>query len=107
MITAWTKNAASVEEAELLKNIILSSTTALDRLRELMAEDEAALTSTETGVKNYDLPNWEYRQADANGYRRCLKAYQKLLTFDQEEIDAARKSVRPNTVTTTPAVGPN
>lgn len=96
MITAWTKNCTSLEDADKLKASILGSKVALTRLRDLMKEDEDALNSREVGSKAYDLPNWEYRQADANGYRRCLREYMKLLNLDQE--DKNEQLVRPNTV---------
>ncbi|SRR5258706_3175255 len=103
MITAWTKNCTSVEEKTKLEASILGSKIALNRVKELMKEDEDALNNREIGSKAYDLPNWEYRQADANGYRRCLKEYQKLLTLDQEDINA-REFVRPEQPTSTPTV---
>lgn len=103
MITAWTKHCTSIEDANKLKASILGSKIALNRLKDLMKEDEDAINSREVGSKVYDLPNWEYRQADANGYRRCLREYQKLLNLDQEELNE-RESVRPATEsTTTPA----
>src|SRR5258706_1724030 len=94
MITAWTKNCKSEEEKIQLETSILGSKTALNRLKELMQEDEDALNNREVSSKTYDLPNWEYRQADANGYHRCLREYMKLLTLDQEDINE-RKFVRP------------
>ena len=94
MITAWTKNCATQEDKQKLEASILGSKIALNRLKDLMKEDEDALNSKEVGSKAYDLPNWEYRQADANGYRRCLREYMKLLNLDQEDINA-REFVRP------------
>ena len=101
MITAWTKNCTSVEEKQKLEASILGSKIALYRLRDLMKEDEDALNSREVGSKVYDLPNWEHRQADSNGYRRCLREYQKLLNLDQEDINE-RKFVRPEQPGLTP-----
>lgn len=101
MITAWTKNCATSEDKAKLEASILGSKIALNRLKDLMKEDEETLNSREIGSKAYDLPNWEYRQADANGYRRCLREYQKLLTLDQEELNA-REFVRPERPNITP-----
>jgi hypothetical protein len=104
MITAWTKNCKTDEDRASLEASILGSRIALNRLRDLMKEDEEGLNNREVNSKTYDLPNWEHRQADANGYRRCLREYQKLLNLDQEDINA-RKFVRPEQPITT--VGPN
>jgi len=104
MITAWTKNTKTPEEKDRLTNSILGSRVVLNRLLELMQEDEAGMNNREVGTDIYNLPNWELRIADANGYRRCLKEYMKLLNLDQEDINE-RKPVRPNTAT--PTVGPN
>lgn len=107
MITAWTKNTKTPEEKDRLTNAILGSRVVLDRLMELMQEDEVGMNNREVGTAIYDLPNWELRVADANGYRRCLKAYMKLINLDQEDINA-REFVRPNTSPTIiPTVGPN
>ena len=83
MISAWTKACKTEEEKERLTNTILGSTVALDRLKELMKEDEEQCVSAELSSKSYDSPNWELRQADSHGYRRCLRYYQKLLNLDQ------------------------
>jgi len=107
MLTVWTKNTKTPEEKDKLTGSILGSTVVLNRLMELMQEDEAGMNNREVGTAIYDLPNWELRVADANGYRRCLRAYMKLINLDQEDINA-RELVRPDPVTTvTPAVGPN
>ena len=101
MITAWTKNCTSEEDKQKLEASILGSKIALNRLRDLMKEDEDAINSREVGSKVYDLPNWEYRQADSNGYRRCLREYMKLLNLDQEDINE-RKFVKPEQPGLTP-----
>lgn len=94
MITAWTKNCSTEDEATKLRASILGSKIALGRLRDLMKEDEDGLNNREVSTKAYDLENWTFRQADANGYRRCLREYQKLLNLDQEDTND-RKLVRP------------
>ena len=90
MITAWIKNAKTPEEADRLTNSILGSTVALDRLSALMQEDLDGMNNREVNTSVYDLPNWELRIADANGYRRCLRTYMNLLNLDQEGISNGR-----------------
>src|SRR6266478_740901 len=86
MITASIKNAKTPEEADRLTNAILGSTVALNRLSDLMQEDLNGMNNREVNTSVYDLPNWELRIADANGYRRCLRTYMNLLNLDQEGI---------------------
>lgn len=84
MKTAWTQGLNDEDSAQLIKQV-KSSTGVLDRLIEIMDRDERALSTQESKSSVYDLPNWEYRQADANGYRRCLREYKQLLTIDPKE----------------------
>lgn len=85
MITAWTKHLKSEEDVQRFKKRLQSSSDVIERIQELMKEDEESLNNREVSPKVYDLSNWDYRQADANGYRRCLREYQKLLTLDQKD----------------------
>lgn len=84
MKTAWTQGLNSEDSAQLVKQL-KSSTGVLDRIIEIMDRDERAILAQESKSSIYDLPNWEYRQADANGYRRCLREYKQLLTIDPKE----------------------
>ena len=81
MISDWTKHLKA-EEKERFRNSVYGSKTVLDRLDDLLSEYEQDLEKTEV---DYNSPNWDYRQADANGYRRCLKKIKQLITLDQEK----------------------
>jgi len=83
MISAWTKHLKTEEEKERFKNSVLGSKLVLKRLQELLKEVEDDLDNVELNTKIYDLPNWDYRQADNNGFRRALKTINKILTIDQ------------------------
>lgn len=84
MKTAWTQGL-NEEDASKFTKQLKSSVGVLDRLIEIMDRDERALSTQESKSSVYDLPNWQYRQADANGYRRCLREYKQLLTIDPKE----------------------
>lgn len=84
MISAWTRHLKTEQEKELFKNQVLGSKLVLRRLQELLKEIEDDLDKTELNTKIYDIPNWDYRQADTNGSRRTLRTIRKLLDFDQE-----------------------
>lgn len=87
MISAWTKHLKTDEEKERFKNQVIGSKAVLTRLQALMAEMQEDVDNTEMNTKIYDIPNWDYRQADTNGFKRCLKLINKLLTLDQEKPD--------------------
>ncbi len=78
MISAWFKHLKTPEEQEKFKGAVLGSKVIFRRMSEILDEKEAELSITEN---DYDTLNWAYRQADANGYRRCLKEIQKLINL--------------------------
>lgn len=85
MISAWTKHLKTDEEKERFRNAVLGSKIVLERLQSLINEMKEDVENTEMNTKIYDIPNWDYRQADTNGFKRCLKLINKLITLDQED----------------------
>ena len=83
MISAWTKHIKDETEAARFKNEILGSKQVLKRLQELIDEMKENTESLELNSKVYDLPNWDYRQADTNGFKRALKLVSKIINLDQ------------------------
>lgn len=86
MISAWTKNLKSLDDADRFKKHLFSSKAILERLQELMDEEKNALETVEISPKMYDSPNWDYKQAHNNGFRAALKMVSKLITLDPQEI---------------------
>jgi len=85
MIGAWTKHIKDPEEKKRFENQVLGAKSVLERLQELVLEDEATLYRAEIDTSTYDKPNWDYRQAHRNGFRSCLFKYAKLIDLDQQE----------------------
>lgn len=83
MITAWTKQCETIEDKNRFTATVQAARPVLERAKAIMKEMEADLDGSETQTKSYDNPNWAYLQADKNGFRRCLKALDKLFTLDQ------------------------
>jgi len=83
MISAWTKHLKTEDEKTNFKNQVLGSKQVLKRLQELLIEIEDDLNKTELDTRIYDIPNWDYRQADMNGSRRILRTVRNLITIDQ------------------------
>lgn len=86
MITAWYKHLDTDEDINNFKKTVISSAAVLDRQNEIMDEMEADLNRQELNPTVYDKPNWDYRQADNNGYRRCLKQLRTLVTLHEEDF---------------------
>lgn len=83
MISKWTQHLKNDKERERFEQSLRSSSI-LDRLRDIITEMEQAAALEEVTTKTYDSPNWDYRQADRNGFKRCLYMFRKLTTLDQE-----------------------
>lgn len=85
MISAWTDHLKDPEEKERFKKHILSSKAVLERLQEIMNNIEDDYERTELNSKIYDLPNWDYRQADMNGGRRMKRTISRIINLDQQD----------------------
>lgn len=86
MITAWYKHLDDPEQISNFKHTVRSARAVLERQSELLNEMEADVTRQELNPTVYDKPNWDYRQADINGYRRCIKQIRHLNTFHDEDF---------------------
>ena len=84
MYTMWTKHLEDINEKAEFEKTVLGSKRVLNRLKDLLDEQETALDIGETSPKNYDTPSWAYKQAHSNGYRQCLGVLKKLIDLDQQ-----------------------
>jgi len=85
MKTAWTQHLTDPEEKVKFEESVLHSKWILEHLSTLLDMMEKSLNRQEISPRAYDQPNWDYRQAHANGYRQCLNNIQELLTLDRKE----------------------
>ena len=85
LITRWTENCKTQEEKEQFEIYLRNSTQIFDRLKEIIEEENKQIARSETGQKQYDEPNWKYRQAHKNGYCHCLSMFRKLANLDLQE----------------------
>ena len=84
MYTVWTKHLEDIEEKQKFEKYVLGSKRLLNRLKDILQEQEDALDIGEISPKNYDSPSWAYKQAHSNGYRQCLNVLKKLVDLDQQ-----------------------
>jgi hypothetical protein len=93
-VAAWTKHLHTEEERERYRSVLWRSRKIFEHILELIKQNEASLDLGETSPSVYDKPNWDYRQAHANGYRQCLRDFKKLFTLDQQEKDGRQPITR-------------
>jgi hypothetical protein len=84
MYTKWTQHLKDKEEKEDFEKHVWSAKPVLDRLMQLLTNSIDGIEKSEISLKNYDLPNWDYRQADYNGYKRALMEIKTLIDLDQQ-----------------------
>lgn len=79
MNLAW---ANRLDQDEL---IAIQNSWQLDKLHELLIDLKKEQERLELSSEMYDKPNWDYRQADRNGYIRALSNIMKLTDPDQRK----------------------
>lgn len=86
MYTKWTQHLSDPKEKADFEKEVLSCKFVFERLKEMLNEQKNEFERSEASTKVYDLPNWDYRQAHANGYKQCLNNLLKLVDLDQQNI---------------------
>ncbi len=84
MITAWTKHLKTEEDKDKFEKSIRSAKHILERLTEILTEAENDLNNSEISSRNYDTPNWDYKQAHVNGQKSTLRTIKRLINLDKE-----------------------
>lgn len=81
----WFRHLKDLDEQKRFRSYIWNSKGVIDRLTDISKDMEKVLDIKELDPNVYDCPTWAAKQADINGYRRCLRDFQKLLTLDQKD----------------------
>lgn len=81
--TIWIRHLPS-ENHQSFEDAIRNSTVMTGRLRQIIQEELDALDRTEASDKQFEFPNWDYKQAFQNGQRSKLRFLLNILTFDQK-----------------------
>jgi len=85
MMAQWTKNLDKDEDKKNFQNSILGSRPVLERLYELLDEEERDLDSSELKEAVYDSPSWSALQAHKNGQRSMIRKIKQLINLDQQK----------------------
>ena len=86
MYVGWTKHLKTDEEKIRFENEIIGSRRVLERLQQILDEEESNVDRSELDIKTFDQPNWDYRQAYKNGYRASIRTLRKLIDLDQQQL---------------------
>lgn len=81
----WYRHLKDHDEQKRFRSYIWNSKGVLDRLLDMSKEMDRVQDSKELNPDVYDTPTWAAKQAHYNGYRQCLREFQKLLTLDQKD----------------------
>jgi hypothetical protein len=85
MYSIWTRHVKP-EDKEQFEKSLRHNRWVLECLTGVLNQLEDETASVELNPKVYDTtPNWAYKQADLNGYRRCLKQIKRLINLDHKE----------------------
>lgn len=78
MKTVWTKGLESDAKDEI-QVLFTSGARLRKRLSVIVAEKMDAKDRESMASTEYENPNWPFKQADAQGYRRALKEILSIL----------------------------
>jgi hypothetical protein len=78
--TAWSKHLKDKSKKSDLESAIRNSTVALYRLKDLLREEDAALSNLQISQPDNDA-SWAFRQAHLSGERLRIRKVLDLLSF--------------------------
>lgn len=85
MYSIWTSNIKDEKDKESFRNKVTYSKTVLQRLDQIIEEQERELTDSSISPNSFNNPNWALKQAYIQGYIARGKSLRKLMNLDNEE----------------------
>lgn len=83
-VTIWTAHLKSQEQKAEFEKLLLSSSTTLSRLKEILKQNERDLQASEYKADDFNDPSWSHKQAFRNGQKSVYNELLKLLSFVKE-----------------------
>jgi len=77
MQAVWLKGS---KDKDKRKQEVLGYRSAFNELKQILEQEYKKKSS----VRDYETPNWEYRQVAVNEYNQVLEDVLKLITLDKE-----------------------
>lgn len=81
----WTKRSKSEQDKTELEEILRRATIPFGKLKEIIKDNLDRLDAEESSHKDFDTPNWDYKQAARNRERATHKYYLDLINFDKKD----------------------
>jgi len=85
MFIEWTKNLKDQDEKSNFENKVKSSRAVLERLSEIIDDQDRAINTTEISINTFDQPNWALKQAYIQGYKARGNKLKLLIDLDQQK----------------------
>lgn len=77
----WVKSLPTEKERKDFEKVLRNSLLVLNRLYEILDERQRNLDNQEINPKDFDTPNWPYKQAYRSGQKSVLKDLKDLFNF--------------------------
>lgn len=77
----WTRSYSTEKERKDFEKTLRNSLTVLSRLYDILDEKEQSIEKQNINPKDFDVPNWAYKQAYRNGQKSVLKDLKDLFNF--------------------------
>jgi hypothetical protein len=85
MYTKWTEHLTDQSEKEGFEKSVKSARPVLNRLRDILKEQDKSIDRAELNADAYDNPAWAHKQAFRNGQRAALMRLIDLVDLDQQK----------------------
>jgi hypothetical protein len=86
MYSIWTQNLKEEKDKELFRNRVTNSKAVLQRLDQIIDQQNKEQTDSAVSPNAFNNPNWALMQAYIQGYLARGKSLRKLIDLDQKEI---------------------
>jgi len=84
MLSRWTQHLKTPEEKEHFEREIRNARIVLERLSQILQEEQSILASAELKAEMFDNPNWANKQAFVLGMKAGLSIPIKLSDLDKQ-----------------------
>lgn len=86
MYTKWTSHLKDPEEKMRFENSVLGSKHVLERLFQIITDEENGIEQSELDAKAYDNPAWAYKQAYKNGAKAAYRVIKKTINVTSSDV---------------------
>jgi len=85
MYTKWTSHCKTEQEKAQFEADVRRAKVVLDRLKQMIEQQEELLTNQELSSAIFASPAWPYHQASLVGARSALKDLKRLIDLDKQK----------------------